>query len=603
MLAKKEENVEECCKILSRLLSLPENEELNKEIDQIVDTVKSTSNSSENNFQKQLFTSLSNLQQYELLLKVANKTTDQTNYWQLMLLILKKFPDKINEHALKLVDMLNENKSKEETYLKDYFCKLLIFDVFPLILSVESNLKLSSEQVEKLLENLFKIYFQQSSIGKVTDDEKLKIDCTTAMNKMQVKLREIFNLIRVKIGWEPFSMPDELSLNTLKEQYDKLIVFYKNLVQFPNQIDIKKLKQVFYTSFMLFLIYLDHYIKLTVSKLILIQQNTTISNLAKNMNKKRKLHEIKNAPVCTNDELQTAFSGTNKIFAFLNQDHLLQQELFRMIALVGLDKCKSYEIFIIDTYFYRGDNESLLTYFTSKNEYSLKSCVQLVNSSLITNNYSLTLEYTYKLVNMISTYQFEANESDFSTNSTKNSTTNSKIIAENEKCQLTFVNYNKSDVLSYAIDVLIKCLDELNLNTKPTDAGIGHVMVLSQYKWPSNVLFFVKCLNLIKSNFLNSKFSYPSFMQYILNTDILEEFRSLVSADNCKIELCIVKPTEPKIKTMTTRGVNKNAKEEIKNALINQMRCSKIRLDDDLFINFIINELKDFTSPVKKTRR
>ena len=274
-----------------------------------------------------------------------------------------------------------------------------------------------------------------------------------------------------------------------------------------------------------------------------------------------------------------------------------------MIDLLGLAKCKSYEIFIIDTYFYKGDNESLLSYFTDRSEYSLKSCVQLVNSSLTTSNYQLTLEYTVKLVNMISDHRFQAIAGQPSNNSADKPAKLCKIKAENDKCQLTFVNYNKSDILSYAVDVILNSLDQLVLTgAKPSDLGIGHVIVLSQYRWPSNIRFFAKCLHLIKTNFVNSKFSYPSFMQYILNTDILEEFRALACADAAKIELAIMRPTETlKVKTMTTRGVNKNVKEEIKNALISQMRSSRIRLDDDLFVRFITSELKDFN--VKKSSR
>ena len=318
----------ECCKILIQLLSLPENATLNEEIEKIVEIVKSTSNSNENNFQKQLFTSLTDQQQYQLLLKVASKcTTNPTNYCQLMLLIMQKFPDRIDEHALNLVDIINQNKNKpqQSSYSKDYFCKLLIFEVFPLILAEESNLKLTSKQVEKLLENLFEIYFQQSAIGKVSDDETLQIDCYTTLNQMQAKLREIFNLIRIKMDWDPFAMPEQLTLDGFQEQYDKLMDFYKqhSVYSTGQPMDVKKLKQVFYTSFMLFLVYLDNYIRLTVSRLIVVQRSGPASNVKSLNAKKRKLNELKNAPICADDELsvrlQTAFSSTNRIFAFLNQ--------------------------------------------------------------------------------------------------------------------------------------------------------------------------------------------------------------------------------------------------------------------------------------------
>ena len=152
-------------------------------------------------------------------------------------------------------------------------------------------------------------------------------------------------------------------------------------------------------------------------------------------------------------------------------------------------------------------------------------------------------------------------------------------------------------MLAYAIDVLVKCLREsFDLLPKPADLAIGHLIVLSQFAWPRYLKHFVHALNLIKCNFRRTAFSYVNFLDYVFNGDMLEEFMALAVSDELTIELKILGTGGAmKSKSMTTRGVNKNAKEEIRNALTNQIRLSKGDPDIDLFIRFIGTELATFS--------
>ena len=45
---------------------------------------------------------------------------------------------------------------------------------------------------------------------------------------------------------------------------------------------------------------------------------------------------------------------------------------------------------------------------------------------------------------------------------------------------------------------------------------------------------------------------------------------------------------------MTTRGVNKNAKEEIRSALMNQIKNSKYVIEPSVFIDFISVHIKEY---------
>jgi hypothetical protein len=684
-LAKKEKNISECSKIFVELLNLPSNDLIEEEVERVVEQISQSTNvigessigRKEANqtieteaFHRQLFQSLPQPLQYKLLLGVASRCKNAVKYCQLMILIMKRFPDKINEHALNLVDIVmhgesafatrkdgkkvtavkdkvdvtkdkaNDNDDKNKKPSDDYFSKMLIFDVFPLILSSDSNLILNQDHVQEMLENLFQFFLQQSSLGKVTDKERLLIRDHDSFDKVQRKVRDIFQLIRGKMGWE--SLVDMQQMEPLHVQHAKLSEYYQqNSFAKPDSgpidlscsnrvINVKVLKQVFFTAFLLFLIYLDQYIRQTVSRLIVVQHHQPIQATKEKPlpnAKKRKITEQNRTPkpICNNESLQSAFSGANKFFEFLNQDHHLQQELFRLIQIIGLNQYKSYETFIIDTHIYRGDTDNLLTYFQKNKSNSLKSCIQLVSTSIAKGNHSLIIDHCVELGRLIEQMkddekdtEKEQEKSDSNGQTMHNTRTIAAkhlIVGENGANQLSFVPFSKYEILAYAVDVLILCLREsLDHTAKASDTTIGHLIVLSQFAWPRYLDQFVYALDLIKVTFASAKFVYSPFIEYVFNSDMLEEFMSLAVNDELSVELRIVSSPNGSLKpkSMTTRGVNKNAKEEIRNALTSQIRTGQSQPPIDLFVRFIVNELSAFTiakqpkteaAPLRKSAR
>lgn len=162
-------------------------------------------------------------------------------------------------------------------------------------------------------------------------------------------------------------------------------------------------------------------------------------------------------------------------------------------------------------------------------------------------------------------------------------------------------------MLAFCIETMTICSKStVLLSLKPSDIGVGHLVVLSQYQWPKYVPLLMQCINAIQlplssiapgrasAQAAAHKFCYPTFFDHVFNPDILEEFMSLSSDERLVLELNVpAGPSlKPPTKSMTTRGVNKGAKDEVRGALITQMKVSKYSLDNSAFVQFILNEMR-----------
>lgn len=178
--------------------------------------------------------------------------------------------------------------------------------------------------------------------------------------------------------------------------------------------------------------------------------------------------------------------------------------------------------------------------------------------------------------------------------------------------QLYLVELTPSEVLSYCIEIMVSCLKStILLSLKPSDIGLGHLIVLSQYRWPKYVDLFMQCVSAIQlplkplpvgkasAQAAVHKFTYLEFFDYVFNPDILEEFMALAADERLVLDLSAISNQTIKpmtTKSMTTRGVNKGAKEEVRVALVSQMRNSKSLVDNTLLIDFILNYMKQTMS-------
>lgn len=173
------------------------------------------------------------------------------------------------------------------------------------------------------------------------------------------------------------------------------------------------------------------------------------------------------------------------------------------------------------------------------------------------------------------------------------------------------LHLSKESVMEFVVDSLVTALKATTfLSIKPSDTSIGHLIVLSQYRWPKYVDIFKTCISCIRKPLEQlpvtgskavqpglHKFSYPPFSEYVFLPDFLEEFAYLATDERLTLVLhCPTASTQTK--SMTTRGVNKGAKEELRSSLVSQMKRSRNAVDSELMIDFISSTLRPFLSDV-----
>jgi len=350
-MAKEEGNIQEACKHFNDVfVNFPTNDEkINLEIDQIVDSVKNNTNTPKSSFYRQLFSSFTPDAQHRLLLSVANLCDDPIELCQIMLLILKKFPSKIYEHGINLVNIvIKAGKNCPLNNSPEFFSRLLVYEVLPVILSLESNLEISASHLLELLDRSIKFFISQSVVGKLIDEENDDFDLDIIDDEIEVRFEEVFNLVAQRLSWsilifEKRKVNENNFLSGLIMSHFQRIYSYFQSVSSPSvseqldgPIDLSSsnpklrvsdpaaLSQIFYSSLVLFLKCFNTYIFETAGKLILVEQN--LSSNEEIGNKKRQLNIKSTSPLIGTDnlELQENFMGAIQCFEFLNHDNQLK---------------------------------------------------------------------------------------------------------------------------------------------------------------------------------------------------------------------------------------------------------------------------------------
>lgn len=220
---------------------------------------------------------------------------------------------------------------------------------------------------------------------------------------------------------------------------------------------------------------------------------------------------------------------------------------------------------------------------------------------------------------------------------------------EDTEESLGFLFFDTLSLMRYCADLLMDLLDRYTENSISTpDAAIGHTIVLSQFNWPKEVESYIRCIDWIierkprstTPQYLSSttKFTYPQFFQYVRNPHLIEDFMALLRqgytldirgvtgpsiaaslpsvvletsvANNSNNKNAPVNPstgagstsggnTRSSGKAITTRGTNKSFKEDLKVAMVTQMKGSNALFPLALVSEFIQSSLIPFLNNPK----
>uniref|UniRef100_A0A8C7XJG7 Integrator complex subunit 10 n=1 Tax=Oryzias sinensis TaxID=183150 RepID=A0A8C7XJG7_9TELE len=142
-------------------------------------------------------------------------------------------------------------------------------------------------------------------------------------------------------------------------------------------------------------------------------------------------------------------------------------------------------------------------------------------------------------------------------------------------------------VLPFCFQLMLACFKLRAFADNRDDLSLGHVVVLLQYDWPQGEMLFLKSVDKI---YHQGSFQYENFFNYVTNIDMLEEFAYLRTPEGGRIQLELLPNQGMLIKHHTvTRGITKGVKEDFRLAMERQVsRCGENLLS--VLHRFCINE-------------
>ncbi|XP_054162857.1 integrator complex subunit 10-like [Oppia nitens] len=598
-------------------------------------------------FYGKLFACLSREYQYKMLRRVVDRIDDKVVSIDLLLFILKRFPDSVPEIGVKLIDIIDENDELSgdsvDQQLNEYFQRKLVFDVLPIIFvqNNDSSLALDSQKVQKLIQKGFK-FFVRKLIVRQSDGYSQRLDKLDSNqdsdggNKensdvLEAKIVEIMHLIGLKNDWKLFENIDFLHEKQLDLIYDKISRFidefrFRGDTDTPMDLssastamisgDEQTEQQILYATLLLFLECLYKYLKISSNVVLIEELGHSLAmetKMALSMNKKRKL-TAEPLLMTGNIQMKNIFVVASKALKLLQENLTISSEYLKLSELIGLKSCESYQSFVIDSNIYRGEYSEVFSLIANRKSNTIKNSLQLISVSLMIHDYNSTLKYCLEAIECLPLKSPSSTVCDsvITVKEDVNCLSKTSQLMDSSSRQLVFIQLSIDEIMNYLIEVIIQCLkDRILLSLKPSDIGLGHLIVLCQYKWPNNLQLFLACISCVRNAATNGgnngsqssssasqpKFIYPYFFNYIFIPDIIEEFMNLVEK---KVILLELKPSpsaalgaqlKTSSKVMTTRGVNKGFIEENRSSLIQQMKVSKTMISNELFIDFINKEI------------
>ncbi|CAG9772960.1 unnamed protein product [Ceutorhynchus assimilis] len=579
-------NVKEAAKCFSDLIGKFEQVELWKEIEKVTAALRSEIDSEdpERQFLCEMFKHISPKVQHKLLLFTANHCEDTMEHCRLLLLLLQRFPTAISSHGTPLVDTLMsaEKHNLDGHYPINSYRKLLVCELLPLLAKQEIKLELGHRLLLKLLNKALEYYF--CCLGKSSTN--LQDKDSNNINTW-AKLFSVLEFIGKQLNWE--QQLTNFTLNWSKESYWQKILSYCQVK--PKNL-LYEDKQLLYCLSIFSLYCLQEYNASLVpehppgqpaTSYLLVEgflDPSLPSPISEPKTKKRKsdggdsAHPI-NAHVSVERPdlkiMQSNFLMCVNCWELLYSSENLHREFLKIYSYLKLDTWLS--LFIIDYAVYRARYDEALVCLQKLDEpkFVLQKFTRMASILYFMKNYRACLEPILLSLPLLPL------------NNSGNLSTH--LIVGGTQRHLHYLPVTRMTILQYLTKILLRCVKENMIKHDYSELSIGHIFVLAQLDWPQEEDFIPQLLEEIKKH---KSFQYHLFQNYIVNVDIMEELTYLWTPQGGQINLEIL-PNLGSQRRIGTRGADKGAKEELKQAIKRQVARSNEKLDD-LIINFLQNE-------------
>eukprot|EP00076_Gallus_gallus_P039826 XP_025005364.1 integrator complex subunit 10 isoform X6 [Gallus gallus] len=597
-------------------VNFPDQPAVWREISVITAALRNDSQDKQTQFLRGLFETLPGRVQCEMLLKATEQCFNTLERAEMLLLLLRRFPETVVQHGVGLGETLLEAENIEDQESPvNCFRKLFVCDVLPLIIN-NPDVRLPASLLYKYLNKAAEFYINYVTRSTQTESQyqgsqdssdlmspskrssqKYIIDGLTEKSSQITdpweRLFKILSVVGMRCEWQ---------MDKGRRSFGDILHRMKDLCRYISNFDsdahAKYKNQVVYSTMLVFFKNAFQYVSNiqpslfqgpnapNQAPLILLEDVTNVYgdtdiDRNKHIHKKRKLAEGREKTMQSSDDEDPSGKARS-----------------RHIAVNKADLANSIEV--LESFKLARESWELLCSLESLDKEFTRICLSWKTETWLWLRIFLTDMIIYqqtceKVLDLMCYILLPIQEG-------------GKVQEEQPKVKSKFRKGSdlklwpctSRAIMPYCLHLLLACFKLRAFTDNRDDTALGHVIVLLQHEWPRGENLFLKAINKICQQ---GNFQYENFFNYVTNIDMLEEFAYLRTQEGGKIHLellpnqgMLIKTSsppmgllqqefipvlQPSIQTAdrhhtVTRGITKGVKEDFRLAMERQVsRCGE----------------------------
>ncbi|XP_026271877.1 integrator complex subunit 10 isoform X2 [Frankliniella occidentalis] len=631
-IVKSAKNVKEAAKCFETLLQQFQGDnKLWHEVELLTRALRSDNAESEPSFLRAMFANLSTDAQQQLLQVTADRSKDTMEHCRLLMILLSRFPHAVAKHGPRLVDtLLSAEKHSHCPSANNCYRKLLVCELVPLMGSSPIPVELPLRQIYRLMHKLVEYYM----LCLLTQD--------SSEADPWEKIFQGFWSLGLMLNWDLAKM---FSQPWGRELYWQQILNNNEHLHHSLDPESHEVRQHVYCTGIFFMRCLHEYTSSLQSgehQLVLLEafvMPIPERETSEPPPKRRKGDD--SLPLVTVDTPTSSNSGSSptnpssgvincnqstsshrdravftssvvanlttalRCWSMINSKDAIQRGVTKLLQMVGVDMWLS--AFHQDVQLYRGEVNELVTHLLQVENpggtvLSQTQNTMSVNASVVQNlrlssgffylrQLPAAVDRALQIIGMLGSIPVGG-------------TLSSNLLKQtHSQRHIHLLPLTRTSVLQYCVHLILSALQHFvsqppggGATTTELDMCVGNMLVLLQLElgdtnqpMPGAIDLLTKLVSHIRSR---SSFSYPIFTNYIVNTDILEEIMHLATKQEGSVAFEIAPPSSTQLtsqRRISTRGVDKGAKEDFKSAMRRQVARSDEPVES-LLIKFLTSE-------------
>uniref|UniRef100_A0A8C4E0U5 Integrator complex subunit 10 n=1 Tax=Dicentrarchus labrax TaxID=13489 RepID=A0A8C4E0U5_DICLA len=565
-----------------------------REISVITAALRSDSQDKHAQFLRGLFETLPGRVQCEMLLKATEQCFNTLEKAEMLLLLLKRFPESVVQHGVSLGETLLEAEASENVETPvNCFRKLFVCDVLPLVIN-NMDMRLPASLMQKYMLKAAEFY-----IGYVTRSQEggsLKSPSVSRGSQRYVidglsekssvvaepweRLLDILAVVGARCEWQ--GDKGQRSYVDMLQRVKELCRYLPGLEgdtrsRCCSQVVICAALVLFRSAFLYVSAVQPALFQgvnvLSLGPWILVEDLSSVYNgvevergAVKHAHKKRKLADGREKTMSSDDEeglgkgrgrhilvnktempnwseSLDSFRTARESWDLLHSHDGLESEFKKICASWKTDSWLWFRIFLTDMIIYQGQYRKALSSLHQM------AAVQQPQPGQQSPSGQASLEHHRALIQQASCH-YALGEYRMACEKlldvvtglvppnqepTKTPEDQARVKTKARKGNdLRLLPCTSKAVLPFCLQLMLACFKLRAFTDSRDDLALGHVVVLLQHEWPQGEMLFLKAVDKICQQ---GSFQYENFFNYVTNIDMLEEFAYLRTPEGGRIQL------------------------------------------------------------------